>query len=287
MKWLSSWRLTVALFITSVALMFYLAFFWTPSRPKVAAAGPGAGIAAACAPGSRTGRADLNDGIQTSDKLTIAVRTPADYDPTRAYPLLVVFPPAGLGRRRSENFYDLTEEATRRGFIVAFSDYRGSSTGAMAQQAKAAATVASFFCIDEKSVAYVGHSDGGTIAEAIAAGMPDATVTPRSIAASGAGITGSDLAAMTCPAIPGVLIIHSRADERFPGYGRSTAAFWARCGKCAPMDLTATGDGCHDFQGCAAGRRLTYCETSSPHKEWPPMNNIILDFIQGTAAWHN
>ena len=37
MKWLSSWRLTAALFITSIALMFYLAFFWTPPRPKVAA----------------------------------------------------------------------------------------------------------------------------------------------------------------------------------------------------------------------------------------------------------
>jgi hypothetical protein len=40
--------------------------------------------------------------LQTSDTLTIAVRTPSDYDPTRAYPLLVVFPPAGYtgaGRR--------------------------------------------------------------------------------------------------------------------------------------------------------------------------------------------
>lgn len=287
MKWLSSWRLTVALFFISIGLMLYLAFFWTPARPKVAAAGPGAGIAGACAPGSRTGHADLNDGIQTSDKLTIAVRTPSDYDPTRAYPLLVVFPPAGLTRRRSENFYDLTEEATRRGFIVAFSDHRGSSAGAMAQQAKVAVTVASFFCIDEKSVSFAGHSDGGTIAEAIAAGMSGAGLIPRSIAASGAGITGDDLAAMSCPATPSVMIIHSRADERFPGYGRSTAAYWARCGKCAPMDLTAKGDGCHDFRGCVAGRRVTYCETSLPHKDWPPINKFILDFIQGTAERHN
>jgi polyhydroxybutyrate depolymerase len=267
--------------------MLYLAFYWTPPRPKVAAAGTGAGIAGACAPGSRTGHADLNDGIQTSDKLTIAVRTPGNYDPTRAYPLLVVFPPAGLTRRRSENFYDLTEEATRRGFVVAFSDHRGSSAGAMTQQAKVAATVASFFCIDEKSVSYIGHSDGGTMAEAITADMPGASIVPSSIAASGAGITGNDLAAMACPAIPGVLIVHSAADEKFPGYGRSTAAYWARCGKCAPMDLTAAADGCHDFQGCAAGRRVTYCETSSSHKEWPPMNNFILDFIQGSAARHN
>ncbi|MCI0599799.1 MAG: hypothetical protein L0Y60_09805, partial [Beijerinckiaceae bacterium] len=74
MKWFSSWRLTVALFAISVALVVYISVYWTPGRPKVAAAGLSAGIPGACAPGSRTGRADLNDGIQTSDTLTLAVR---------------------------------------------------------------------------------------------------------------------------------------------------------------------------------------------------------------------
>jgi polyhydroxybutyrate depolymerase len=283
MKWFSSWRLTVALFLISMASLVYLALFWTPGRPKAAAAGPSAGIPGACAPGSRTGRADLKDGIQTSDTLTIAVRTPTDYDPTRAYPLLVVFPPAGLTRRRSENFYDLTTEATRRGFILAFSDHRGSSAAAAAQQAKVAATVASFFCIDESAISYIGHSDGGTMAEAIPANLPNASAIPRSIAASAAGITGDDLAATACPAVPAVLIVHSRTDERFPDYGRRAAAYWAKCAACAPEDVGALGNGCRDFSGCATGRRVRYCGTTLPHKSWPPMNNVILDFIQGTG----
>jgi polyhydroxybutyrate depolymerase len=284
MKWLSSWRLTVALFFISIALGIYLSFYWTPSRPKVAAAGPSAGIAGACAPGSRTGHADLNDGIQTSDRLTIAVRTPSDYNPTRAYPLLVIYPPAGLTRRRSENFYDLTTEATRRGFVVAYSDHRGSSPAAATQQAKVAETVASFFCIDENSVSYAGHSDGGTIAEGITADMPKASIVPRSIAANAAGITGEDLAAMPCPGTSAVLIIHSRTDEHFPGYGRGTAAYWGRCGACAAMDLSAAADGCYDFQGCAKGHRVTYCQTSLSHDRWPAMNTVILDFLQGSRA---
>ncbi len=284
MKWLSSRRTTVALFGIAVGLGVYLSVFWTPSRPKAAAAGPGAGIAGACAPGSRTGHADLNDGIQTSDQLTIAVRTPSDYDPTRAYPLLVVYPPAGLTRRRSENFYDLTTEATRRGFVVAYSDQRGSSPAAAVKQAKVAETVASFFCIDEKSVSYVGHSDGGTMAEAIPAEMPKASIVPRSIAASGAGVTGEDLAAAACPATPAVLIIHSRTDEHFPGYGRGAAAYWGKCGGCKAMDLNAAADGCHEFEGCAAGHRVTFCRTSLSHDLWPAMNTVILDFIQGGGA---
>jgi polyhydroxybutyrate depolymerase len=116
-------RQTAALTATVLIVAFGLLVFLRPARPKVVAAGPESGIAAACSPGSRTGHADLDDNLQTSDRLTLAVRTPSDYDPTRAYPLLVVFPPAGYNRRQSETFYDLTTEATRRGFIIAYSDH--------------------------------------------------------------------------------------------------------------------------------------------------------------------
>ena len=142
--------------------------------------------------GSRrpTGSRGFYDNLQTSDTLTIAVRTPSDYDPTRAYPLLVVFPPAGYNRRGSEIFYDLTTEATRRGFIVAYSDHLSLSPSAVSQQAKVAATVASFFCVDESSIAYLGHSDGGAMAEGIPVYVPKAGAAPRCVVASAAGMTG-------------------------------------------------------------------------------------------------
>ncbi|MGH6856608.1 MAG: hypothetical protein ACRECP_02930, partial [Methylocella sp.] len=91
-------RQTAALIAGAAVAAVGLLVFSAPARPKVAAAGPESGIAGACSPGSRTGRADLDDNMQTSDRLTIAVRTPSNYDPTRAYPLLVVFPPAGYNR---------------------------------------------------------------------------------------------------------------------------------------------------------------------------------------------
>lgn len=277
-------RQTAALIAMVLILAIGLLVFAAPTRPKVAAAGPDSGIAAACGPSSRTGHADLNDNLQTSDRLTLAVRTPSNYDPTRAYPLLVVFPPAGFKRRQSENFYDLTTEATRRGFIVAYSDHIGLSPTAVAQQAKVAATVASFFCVDEASIAYLGHSDGGLMAEGIPAYVPKAGAAPHSIVASAAGITGEDLASMACPSIQAVMIVHSRTDDRFPGFGRGTAAYWGRCAACAPADLNLLADGCRDFSGCSNGRRVTYCETSLPHKRWPSMNTAMLDFIQGGKA---
>ncbi|HXN88728.1 MAG TPA: hypothetical protein VN890_05160 [Methylocella sp.] len=277
-------RQTAALIAIALIVALGLLVFSAPARPKVAAAGPESGIAAACGPGSRTGHADLNDNLQTSDQLTFAVRTPSNYDPTRAYPLLVVFPPAGFNRRQSETFYGLTTEATRRGFVVAYSDHRVLSPTAVSQQAKVAATVASFFCVDEASIAYLGHSDGGSMAEGIPAYAPKASAAPHSIVASAAGITSDDLATLACPSIPAVMVVHSRADERFPDFGRGAAAYWGRCAACAPENLNALADGCRDFSGCAGGRRVTYCETSLPHKRWPRMNAAMLDFIQGGKA---
>jgi hypothetical protein len=92
------------------------------------------------------------------------------------------------------------------------------SPSAVSQQAKVAATVASFFCVDESSIAYLGHSDGGAMAEGIPVYVPKAGAAPRSVVASAAGMTGQDLAAMPCPSIPAVMIVHSRNDERFPDF---------------------------------------------------------------------
>ena len=174
-------RQRAALIATVVIVAFGFRVFLAPARPKAAAAGPESGIPAACSPGSRTGHADLYDNLQTSDRLTIAVRTPSDYDPTRAYPLLVVYPPAGYDRRQSEIFYDLTTEATRRGFIIAYSDHIVLSPTAVSQQAKVVATVASFFCVDEASITYLGHSDGGSMAEGIPAYVTSPTHRPTTL----------------------------------------------------------------------------------------------------------
>ena len=112
------------------------------------------------------------------------------------------------------------------------------SPSAVSRRAKVAATVASFFCVDESSIAYLGHSDGGAMAEGIPVYVSKAGAAPRSVVASAAGTTGQDLAAMPWPSIPAVMSVHSRNDERFPDFGRGAAAYWGRCAACAPTFLT-------------------------------------------------
>ena len=263
-----------------------LSFSSKAERLAAQPAGSNAGRAAICAPGSKVGRADYDDSVQTPAGLPILVRTPLDYDPSRAYRLLVVFPPAGLDRKRSELFYRLTSEATRHGFVVAYSDHVPLSGFAVSLQAAVAASVAGRFCIDRDLTAYLGHSDGGSMAEGVPAFMPGDRVGPAVVVASAAGITGTDLASAACPRIPAVLIVHSRDDERFPGFGWSAALYWAGCAGCAKADIAMASTGCRSFEHCGDGRRVAYCETDGRHESWPDMNRAILDFVQGGGiAW--
>lgn len=279
---ISGWE--IATFLTVLLAGYGLRVVFTSTPPEAAAAGPNAGIAAACGPGSRTGHADRDDSVRTSDGLRVLVRTPSDYDPTRAYPLLVVYPPAGSDRRQSERFYGLTTEATRRGFIVSYSNHLPLSRAAVSSQAKVPATVAALFCVDADAIAYLGHSDGGAMAEGIPAFAPASGAPPAAIVASVAGITRDDLGATKCSPVPSILIVHSRKDRHFPDFGRSAATYWGSCASCAPADLETLSYGCRDFSGCAEGRRVTYCETSEPHKRWPGLNSYMLDFIEGGKA---
>ena len=217
--------------------------------------------------------------IEGPDGLLIRVRVPLNYDATRAYPLLVAYPPAGFDRFAAERYYGLSENATRRGWIVAYSDARPLSIRAVQAQARVAEAVAASFCVAPDRVAYFGHSDGGAMAQGVA-GLASAAPRPKAIVASGAGITEGDLAASGCSGSVSALIFHNRADARFPDFGRGAVRHWASCGQCQALDLTAVpANTCRDFQGCRQGVQVAYCEVDTPHEAFPPVIAKALAFV--------
>ncbi|MEO8009944.1 MAG: poly(3-hydroxybutyrate) depolymerase, partial [Betaproteobacteria bacterium] len=78
----------------------------------------------ACSPGTRSGGAGIVDNLVSTRGVRFNVRTPSNYDPGLAHPLLVVYAPGGRHRFASEKFAGLTREATARGFIVVYPDHR-------------------------------------------------------------------------------------------------------------------------------------------------------------------
>ena len=67
-----------------------------------------------CEAGSHPGAAEITNHESTSKEVPFNVRTPANYDPTIAHPVLVVYAAAGNDRYETEGLTGLTAEANAR-----------------------------------------------------------------------------------------------------------------------------------------------------------------------------
>ena len=208
--------------------------------------------------------------VQTDpDFPRLRVRAPTNYRRDHAHGLLVVFSPAGFGPALTERFMGLTRTATEHGLIVAYVGSRPMSEALAARLTRVPQIVARDWCIDASRIAFVGHSDGGTLAQVVALQSPTpGMLRPTTIVASGAGLLESDFGTFDCSAAgkPDVLIVHGRNDRHFPDYGASATRGWARCLKCAGDPVTDERD-CQHHAGCRG--RLTFCQHEGRHWTWP------------------
>ena len=223
------------------------------------------------------------EGISIEDGLKINVRTPANYDPTRAHPLLIAFPPGGYGRLASESFYSLTAAATARGFVVAFPDARPLSRSMIGLYSKVAEAVARQWCIDPERIAFLGHSDGASAAYGISL-LERGAIQPQAMLVSGAGLSGNDLASQSCAAVRRVMIVHGHNDALFPDFGHQASQWWARCFGCGADKFTKVSSHCVEAQGCREEAKLVFCETDAAHETAPVIGDFELDFLRAVNA---
>jgi polyhydroxybutyrate depolymerase len=239
-----------------------------------------------CAPGTRNGAAGASDGRRTPSGIRYNVRTPRNYDPALAHPLLILYAPGGFGPKSSERFSNLTTAATSAGFIVTYAEHRPLAMSTFSLMGELPGLIARDWCVDGHRIVLAGHSDGASTAGAIAF-LRAADPPPAAVVLSAAGIRGQDLRRYSCPPPLSVMVLHSRKDELFPlpDYGEGAFAWWASCNHCA-MPAIKDQERCTSAQGCAAGAQVRYCETSTAHTEWPPLNAAILEFLEDAVPLH-
>jgi polyhydroxybutyrate depolymerase len=247
-----------------------------------------AGPAWDCEPDSRAGSAGRTDGLVSAGGVAYTVRTAADYDPTVAHPLLMVYAPAGGDPIVTEQFTGLTPDATGRGMVVAYADHVTPRTVQSLQVlADIVGEVEDGWCIDRSRVYLTGHSDGGTADHVIAA-FEQLGRVPAAIAPSAAGIDTTTLTNFTCPSAPvPAFVMHSRADSLFPvsrGFGRGAAEWWASCNGCDPAPGAPDDAGCIHWTGCMDAARVAYCENAGSHGSWPRINQAMLDFLESSGG---
>lgn len=231
-----------------------------------------------CEAGMRPGLAGATDGKVSADGIRYMVRTPSNYDPTIAHPLLIVYAPAGMSRWASERFTGFTTLATGAGFLVVYADHRPLNVSTVEQLGVIPDLVGREWCIDQKRVFATGHSDGGTASLALAV-LEKTKKIPTAIAPSAAGWTGKDLELFQCREPLPVMIMHGKQDRLFPGWGAEASAWWARCNHCELSKTKSVEGGCLAYQGCASGGATLYCEGAGSHRDWANLNHVILEFF--------
>ena len=232
-----------------------------------------------CESGAKPGDAGVSNEEKTSSGIHYMVKTPINYTPSVAHPLLMVYAPGGRNRYESEEYMYLTREATAAGFVVAYADHRKMSTKTIEELAEIPGLIEKKWCINHRRIFLTGHSDGGTTAMAIA--FIDGTKhIPAAIAPSAAGIRGEDLKAYRCPNPLPVMVMHSSGDTLFPGYGKEAIQWWAACNGCDVTPPVQDADGCVTYRGCRSNVTTRYCEGAGTHPEWPGKNKAIIDFFR-------
>ncbi len=249
-------------------------------------AGGSGGSQADCAPGTKDGPIEGAVGELTPMGVDYNVRTPAGYDPTVAYPLIVVYAPAGVTNpTQTEQFTGLTAPATARGYVIAYLNHVAPSGDPEFEDAgKVPEQIIARWCIDVRRVYTTGHSDGGSMASVT--GLFEVTnPRPAAIAPSAAGVSATNLAGLQCPTPLPVMVIHSSNDGLFPtpDFGLEPSEWWAGCGSCTLPGTTGPG-GCVVYGGCADGVEVQYCEGTGQHGSWPPINEAMLDFFDRFVA---
>jgi polyhydroxybutyrate depolymerase len=232
-----------------------------------------------CDPALSEENAGNHDMLTTFDGIVYNVRAPDDYDASNAYPLIVVYAPAGADQDLTESFTGLTPDALASGYIIGYAEHVSPSSTANVQKlAEVANEIPLRWCIDPERVFLTGHSDGGSTATVIAI-FEMLDTSPASIAPSASGTNADWFDSVTCPASLPVMIMHSSDDLLFPGFGLDARDFWVECNACNSEPSETLPDGCEVHDGCADAVEVRYCEGIGSHGAWPGLNDSMISFF--------
>jgi len=218
--------------------------------------------------------------MKTAGEIPFFVKVPANYDPTVAHPLLVLYAPGGQSAAQTDRYYKISAEATGRGFIVAVARDRRPAIETLEDFGSIPDQLASEFCINKQRVYATGHSNGGLVSNAVAF-LPKLHNKFTAIAPSAGGIRKQDIEKYKCPNPMSVMVLHNTGDSLFPipAHGRGVAEYWAKCNGCDPTSVPTKIKGCVAYPACKSDVTTLYCEGPGGHSRWPDKNKEILDFF--------
>lgn len=188
---------------------------------------------------------------------------PQSYDKSRPYPLVLAFHGAGLTGTQFRSFFNLVTPVAADAIVVYPTGTGGQwdvrrdlpFVDALIMQLQ------SSYCVDTQRIFATGHSNGAFFTNAIGCQRGDVL---RAIAPMSGG---QQQQASSCKGEVAVWVSHGASDNIvMTSYGRQTRDFWVRRNECdAMMSTPVMPSPCVEYQGCAAGSPVRYCEYPGDH----------------------
>ena len=292
---MNSWRqggwsavqLTYAVMLAIlVPALLYLYFTYSYGGEHIAAQAfiypQGYEPAAQCS--ERSGTLADHQRLATSKNIDFNVTTPANYRADFPHALLMVWAPSGFSDKLAERFTGLTGAATGQGYIVVHVASVALGIRSLAELGTIPEQVMATWCIAKDQVYYTGHSDGGTVSNALAV-LEERSIAPAAIAPSAMGMQGVDMEAYQCPAPTNVMLMHNKGDGHFPDYGTQVASWWAQCNQCGEPSPAPSHPGCIEYASCKDDVRTLFCEAEGNHGYWPGFHHNVLGFFAERDAY--
>jgi len=222
---------------------------------------------------------------------------PKTYDAAKSYPLVFVFHGDG-GDGAGMRAYHPLDDVTGADAIVVYPSGKNATwdvytpfdqnPGQQFVQALADALKAKY-SVDANRVFAVGWSRGGFLASQLAcrrAGLFTGVVIHAGGAPNEPGQPPPKNDVPDCAGAPAaVFVTHGENDgEVLVSSGRYAGQFWATKSGCNAQSLTDTAPApCKQYDGCPAGKRVTYCEIAGQgHGVWPAAIAAEWSFLKGS-----
>ena len=220
------------------------------------------------------------------------VKLPTNYDPSKAYPVMMMFNPTGNPISWAESNAGFETTGPKEAWIRAYPTMANNSSGWGASDVAFFdpfyQQIISSYCVDKARVFAGGESSGGDFASILGCEYGD------KIRATAPGATkpvsGYALDVPTkrqCKGKVTAVVIHGKNDNVVtPANGPKTRDFYAALNKCGTTTTPVAGytdtlSNCVMYEGCDAGHPVYWCNHTDPNygntnHGWPAFANKFL-----------
>lgn len=204
------------------------------------------------------------------------VKLPTNYDPAKAYPVMMMFNPTGNPISWAEQSAGFEKTGPKEAWIRVYptmaNNAGGWGAGDVAFFQPFYDQIISSYCVDKSRVFAAGESSGGDFASILGCEHGDKVAAIGPCATKPVNGYGLEVpVTRKCKGATTAIVIHGKNDSVVtPANGPKTRDFYAALNHCSTMTTPVMGytdtlSNCVMYQGCDPGHPVYWCQHTDPN----------------------